>query len=58
VWRDVQGQSEFVINPLFSWFHDERTGESSVSVLKYLFRHDTENGVSTTRLFYIPVWSG
>ena len=57
VHRDVDGQSERVLNPFFSTFRDERTGRSHWSILSIVWRSSTADGVTTRRLFGIPVWT-
>jgi hypothetical protein len=53
--RTVQGQRELTLNPLFSSFSDERTGKSRFSILKFVYRSDTEDGVTTRKVLFIPV---
>jgi hypothetical protein len=53
--RSVEGQHELTLNPFFSNFEDERTGKSSFSILKFVYRSDTEGGETTRRVFFIPV---
>ena len=53
--RDVQGQSELTLNPLFSSLSDERTGKRHFSILKSVYRSDTADGVTTRKVLFIPV---
>lgn len=55
--RRVKGQRELVVNPLFDTFSDAQTGRSSMSVLKFLYRQEVEDGIETHYVFFIPVWS-
>ena len=56
--REVDGQSELVLNPFFSSWRDERAGESSLRVLGFVFQRRVADGIATTYLFGIPIASG
>jgi hypothetical protein len=53
--REVEGQREVVVNPVFAYFSDERKRKSSWSILRYVYRKDVEDGVETRRLFFVPL---
>lgn len=56
--RRVGGQREITVNPFFGSTRDSKTGESSFSILKYLYRSDVKNGERVRRVLFIPVWRG
>ncbi|MBI4606428.1 MAG: hypothetical protein HY721_31065 [Planctomycetes bacterium] len=54
--RDVQGQRELLLNPLFHHFADERTGRRSFSILKFIYRSEVEGGEKRVSVLFIPIW--
>jgi len=54
--RDVKGQHELVINPLFDRFEDEATGRRSWGLLKLLFRWQSDGAEEKATVLFIPVW--
>ena len=55
VHRDVQGQRELIVNPLFRSFEDARTGEASFDILKVIYRRERKDGVERVRVLGIPL---
>lgn len=55
VHRDIEQQSEFVLNPFVSWSEDARTGDSTFSILHFLYRNEVRGGKRTVRVLFIPV---
>jgi hypothetical protein len=53
VHREIDGQSELVINPFFSTFSDERSGEKELTILKFLYTSRTTGGETERRLLWI-----
>ena len=55
--RKVEGQRELTVNPFYSQRDDERTGRSSLSVLKFFFRYEADEGGERASVLFLPVWS-
>jgi hypothetical protein len=56
--RSVKGQEELVINPILQTYSDAQTGRSSFSIFKFLYRSETEGGMTTRSILFIPIWRG